>query len=239
MSASPLLSVSGLSAGYGSVTVIWDVSFEVRESSIVTLVGANGAGKTTSLRTISGLLPARSGRISFDGRDITRLRTDEIVDLGIIHVPEGRQLWPRLTVEENLELGAYLPRAASRMGESFDRVYRLFPRLKERRRQTAGTLSGGERQMCAIGRGLMGLPRLLMLDEPSLGLAPLLVREVFDVVRRLAADGTTVLLVEQNVTRALRAAHHGYVLELGRVVLSGAGPSLLEDPHVRKAYLGV
>jgi branched-chain amino acid transport system ATP-binding protein len=239
MAGSPLLSVSGLSSGYGGVTVIWDVSFEVPESSIVTLVGANGAGKTTSLRAISGLLPARTGRVTFDGRDITRLRTDEIVDLGIIHVPEGRQLWPRLTVEENLELGAYLPRAASRMGESFDRVYRLFPRLKERRRQAAGTLSGGERQMCAIGRGLMGVPRLLMLDEPSLGLAPMLVREVFDVVRRLAADGTTVLLVEQNVTRALRAAHHGYVLELGRVVLSGAGLSLLDNPHVREAYLGV
>jgi branched-chain amino acid transport system ATP-binding protein len=237
--STPLLSVSSLSSGYGRVTAIWDVSFEVHEGTIVTLVGANGAGKTTTLRSISGLLPARGGSVKFEGREISRLRSDEIVSLGVIHVPEGRHLWPRLTVEENLELGAYRPRAGARLRESFDRVYRLFPRLKERRRQRAGTLSGGERQMCAVARGLMGLPRLLMLDEPSLGLAPRLVGEVFDVVERLAAEGTTVLLVEQNVSRALRAAHHGYVLELGRVVLSGTGERLLADPHVRTAYLGV
>jgi branched-chain amino acid transport system ATP-binding protein len=239
MATGPLLSVTGLCAGYGNVTAIWDVSFEVPEGAIVTLVGANGAGKTTTLRAISGLLRPKAGRIGFGGRDITRLRSDQIVDLGIVHVPEGRQLWPRLTVEENLELGAYLPRAAAHLAESLERVYRLFPRLKDRRRQAAGTLSGGERQMCAIGRGLTGLPRLLMLDEPSLGLAPRLVSDVFDVVRQLAAEGTTVLLVEQNVTRALRAADRGYVLELGHVVRSGPGPSLLDDPHIRTAYLGV
>ena len=238
--ASPaLLSVAGLSSGYGRATAIWDVSFEVPAGSIVTLVGANGAGKTTTLRTISGLLPTKAGTIRFAGRDITRCRSDEIVDLGVVHVPEGRQLWPRLTVEENLELGAYLPRAQGRLGQSFERVYWLFPRLKERRQQPAGTLSGGERQMCALGRGLMGVPRLLMLDEPSLGLAPRLVSDVFEVVRRLAADGITVLLVEQNVSRALRLADHGYVLELGRVVLSGSGNALLDSPHVREAYLGV
>lgn len=239
MAAPSLLTVARLSSGYGRVTAIWDVSFEVPERSIVTLIGANGAGKTTTLRTISGLLPVMAGTIHFAGDDITRCRSDEIVDLGVVHVPEGRQLWPRLTVEENLELGAYLPRAHARIGESFERVYRLFPHLQERRRQPAGTLSGGERQMCALGRGLMGVPRLLMLDEPSLGLAPRLVGEVFKVVRRLAAEGITVLLVEQNVSRALRVADHGYVLELGRVVLAGSGNALLESAHVRKAYLGV
>jgi len=234
-----LLSVAGLSSGYGRATAIWDVSFDVPAGSIVTLVGANGAGKTTTLRTISGLLPAKAGTIRFGGRELTRCRSDEIVDLGVVHVPEGRQLWPRLTVEENLELGAYLPRAKRRIDQSFERVYQLFPHLRDRRRQRAGTLSGGERQMCALGRGLMGVPQLLMLDEPSLGLAPRLVSDVFAVVRRLAAEGITVLLVEQNVSRALRIADHGYVLELGRVVLNGAGAALLDSPHVRAAYLGV
>ena len=236
--AAPLLSVAGLSSGYGRVPVLWEVSFEVAEGGIVALVGSNGAGKTTTLRTISGVLAATGGTIRFDGRDITRLRSDQIVELGIIHVPEGSQLWPGLTIEENLELGAYTPRAAARLRQSLDRVFGAFPLLKERRRQRAGTLSGGERQMCAIGRGLMGLPRLLMLDEPSLGLAPRLVGEVFRTVHRLGQEGTTVLLVEQAVSRALRVAHFGYVLELGRVALSGPGRELLDDPHVRAAYLG-
>ncbi len=234
----PLLSVAGLSSGYGRVTVLWQVSFDVPEGQIVALVGANGAGKTTTLRTLSGVLAATGGSIRFDGQDITRLRSDQIVDRGVIHVPEGSQLWPGLTVEENLELGAYLPRAAARLRQSLDHAYELFPHLKVRRRQRAGTLSGGERQMCAIARGLMGLPRLLMLDEPSLGLAPRIVTEVFHTILRLVREGTTVLLVEQNVSRALRVAHSAYVLELGRIVLSGAGRSLLANAHVRQAYLG-
>jgi branched-chain amino acid transport system ATP-binding protein len=177
--------------------------------------------------------------IAFDGREVTRARSDELVGLGIIHVPEGRQLWARLSVQENLELGAYLPKARARRKESLERVYTLFPRLKERRGQPAGTLSGGERQMCALGRGLMGLPRLLMLDEPSLGLAPRLVTEIFDTLRRLQSEGLTVLLVEQNVHQALEFADRGYVLETGRVSLSGSTAELLANPHVRTAYLGV
>jgi branched-chain amino acid transport system ATP-binding protein len=215
------------------------VSFEVPQGEVVTLLGSNGAGKTTSLRTISGLLPAQAGSIVFDGNDVTRARSDQLVELGIIHVPEGRQLWSRLTVQENLELGAYLPHARGRRKQSLRRVFELFPRLEERRNQAAGTLSGGERQMCALGRGLMGLPRLLMLDEPSLGLAPRLVSEMFETLRRLQAEGITVLLVEQNVHQALELAAHGYVLETGRVVLSGPSPDLLANPHVRAAYLGV
>jgi branched-chain amino acid transport system ATP-binding protein len=234
----PLLSVDGLCAGYGRVPVLWGVSFDVPEGQIVALVGANGAGKTTTLRTLSGLLPATGGSIRFDGQDLATLRSDQIVDLGVIHVPEGSQLWPGLTVEENLELGAYLPRPGARLRESLDRVYTLFPHLKDRRGQRAGTLSGGERQMCAIARGLTGLPRLLMLDEPSLGLAPRIASEMFRAIHQLGREGTTVLLVEQNVSRALRLASHAYVLELGRIVLSGPGRTLLADPHVREAYLG-
>lgn len=239
MNATPLLSVRGLSSAYGRVQALWDVSFEVAEGQIVTLVGSNGAGKTTTLRTLSGLLPATGGSVQFDGHELTRLPSDRIVALGVVHVPEGRLLWPDMTVEENLELGAYLPRAKAVRRDNLARAYDLFPRLKERRQQYAGTLSGGERQMCAIARGLMALPRLLMLDEPSLGLAPRLVAEVFEIVLRLQREGITVLLVEQNVTRALQIAQHGYVLELGRVALAGSGASLLDNPHVREAYLGV
>jgi branched-chain amino acid transport system ATP-binding protein len=234
-----LLEVNGLRSGYGRVTALWDVSFEVPQGQVVTLLGSNGAGKTTTLRTISGLLPVEQGSILFQGRDITRARSDELVALGIVHVPEGRQLWPRLSVQENLELGAYVPGARARRKQSLEHVYELFPRLKERRNQAAGTLSGGERQMCALGRGLMGLPRLLMLDEPSLGLAPRLVSEMFDTLRRLQADGLTVLLVEQNVQQALEVASLGYVLETGRVAVSGPSADLLANPHVRAAYLGV
>jgi branched-chain amino acid transport system ATP-binding protein len=231
--------VRELSAAYRSVTALWNVSFDVGENQVVTLLGSNGAGKTTTLRTISGLLTAASGTMRFDGHDITTARSDQIVDLGIIHVPEGRQLWARMSVQENLELGAYLPRAKTQRAESLARVFSLFPRLKERRRQPAGTLSGGERQMCALARGLMGLPRLLMLDEPSLGLAPRLVSEMFETLRTLRQQGLTVLLVEQNVHQALGLADMGYVLETGRVVLSGPGPELLADARVRTAYLGV
>src|ERR1700687_5277987 len=234
-----MLSVEGVRAGYRGVTALWDVSFSVAEGQVVTLLGSNGAGKTTTLRTVSGLLTAAAGSISFEGRDVTRARTDQIVELGIVHVPEGRQLWPRMSVRENLELGAYLPRAKARRAESLERVFGLFPRLKERRHQAAGTLSGGERQMCALARGLRGLPRLLMRDEPSLGLAPRLVSEMFDSIRALREQGLTVLLVEQNVHQALELADVGYVLETGRIVLSGPSDDLLASPLVRSAYLGV
>jgi branched-chain amino acid transport system ATP-binding protein len=234
-----LLEVTSLRVAYRRVTALWDVSFSVDDGQVVTLLGSNGAGKTTTLRTISGLLPAVSGSVRFDGRDISQMRSDEVVELGIVHVPEGRQLWPRMTVRENLELGAYPARARARRADSLDRVFTLFPRLKERRNQAAGTLSGGERQMCALGRGLMGLPRLLMLDEPSLGLAPRLVAETFGTLRALREQGLTVLLVEQNVHQALELADIGYVLETGRIALAGPSQDLLADPRVRSAYLGV
>jgi len=235
----PLLEVRDLQAAYGRVTALWDVSFDVDEGQVVALLGSNGSGKTTTLRTISGLLPATSGSVQFAGRDITHARSDQIVELGIIHVPEARQLWPRMSVRENLELGAYSPKARLKRADSLERVFGLFPRLRERRNQAAGTLSGGERQMCALGRGLMGLPRLLMLDEPSLGLAPRLVSEMFETLRLLREQGLTVLLVEQNVHQALELADTGYVLETGRLVLSGPSQQLLADPLVRSAYLGV
>jgi branched-chain amino acid transport system ATP-binding protein len=234
-----LLEVAELRSAYGGVVALWDVSFEVAEGQVVALLGSNGAGKTTTLRTISGLLTAQSGSIRFDGQPISHARSDQIVELGIVHVPEGRQLWARMSVQENLELGAYLPKPKAKRAQSLERVFALFPRLKERRHQAAGTLSGGERQMCALGRGLMGLPRLLMLDEPSLGLAPQLVTEVFGVLRLLRQEGLTVLLVEQNVHQALELADNAYVLETGRVVLSGPSKELLADPRVRSAYLGV
>jgi branched-chain amino acid transport system ATP-binding protein len=235
----PLLEVAELRAAYGRVTALWDVSFNVDQGQVVTLLGSNGAGKTTTLRTISGLLSAVSGSIRFDGHDITRARSEQIVERGIVHVPEGRQLWARMTVQENLEMGAYLPRASVRRAESLERVFAMFPRLKERRHQAAGTLSGGERQMCALARGLMGLPRLLMLDEPSLGLAPRLVTETFDTLRVLRDEGLTVLLVEQNMHQALALADMGYVLETGRVALAGPSRDLLANPLVQSAYLGV
>jgi branched-chain amino acid transport system ATP-binding protein len=235
----PLLEVRDLQAAYGRVTALWDVSFEVEEGQVVALLGSNGSGKTTTLRTISGLLTAASGSVHFADRDITHARSDQIVELGIIHVPEARQLWPRMSVRENLELGAYSPKARVKRADSLERVFGLFPRLRERRNQAAGTLSGGERQMCALGRGLMGLPRLLMLDEPSLGLAPRLVSEMFETLRLLREQGLTVLLVEQNVHQALELADTGYVLETGRLVLSGPSQQLLADPLVRSAYLGV
>jgi branched-chain amino acid transport system ATP-binding protein len=234
-----LLEVAELRAAYGRVVALWDVSLEVDDGPVVALLGSNGAGKTTTLRSISGLLPAQSGSIRFAGQAIGSARSDQIVEMGIVHVPEGRQLWARMSVQENLELGAYLPRAKARRAETLERVFGLFPRLRERRGQAAGTLSGGERQMCALARGLMGLPRLLMLDEPSLGLAPRLVTEMFDSLRTLRSQGLTVLLVEQNVHQALELADVGYVLETGRVVLSGPSQDLLADPRVRSAYLGV
>ncbi|HEY8498644.1 MAG TPA: ABC transporter ATP-binding protein [Limnochordales bacterium] len=234
-----LLEVQHLEAAYGDVQALWDVSFAVEEGELVALLGANGAGKTTTLRALTGLLPPRRGRIIFAGRPIHREPAHRIAALGIAHVPEGRQLFPLMTVEENLLLGSYLPRTRSARRRNLDRIYRRFPRLYERRHQDAGTLSGGEQQMLAIGRALMSEPRLLVLDEPSLGLAPLVVQELFGVVKEVAAAGTTVLLVEQNVHHALAIADRAYVLENGRVVMEGSGQALLGEPRIQEAYLGL
>jgi len=233
-----LLAVQGIDVFYGEVQALWDISFEVNQGEIGTLIGSNGAGKTTTIRAISGLLPAAGGTITFDGERVDRLPAHQIVERGIAQVPEGRRLWPEMSVQENLELGAYTKAARVKRAETLHRVYELFPRLYERRNQAAGTMSGGEQQMCAIGRGLMSLPKLLMLDEPSLGLAPLLVAEVFNIVREINRSGVTVLLVEQNVRHALELAARAYVLESGRLVLAGSGHALLNDPQVQSAYLG-
>jgi branched-chain amino acid transport system ATP-binding protein len=236
---STLLRVDGIEVGYGDLTAVRDVSLEVREGEAVALIGANGAGKTTTLRAVSGLLPLRRGRIEFEGQRLDGLTSAQIVARGIAHVPEGRQLFPTMTVLENLELGARTRAARARRDEGLGRVFDLFPRLQERREQLAGTLSGGEQQMCAIGRGLMACPRLLMLDEPSLGLAPVMVKAIFEDLGRINAQGLTILLVEQNVLRSLQLAHRGYVLENGRVTRSGTGPELLASGHIKQAYLGL
>ena len=234
-----LLDVAAIVAAYGEVRALWDVSLAVDEGEIVTLLGANGAGKTTTMRVLSGLLRPLAGGVTFAGQRIDRLAPPRIVQAGLVQIPEGRRLWPRMTVLENLELGAYAPHLRARRHETLEWVFSLFPRLAERRRQLAGTLSGGEQQMLAIGRGLMSRPRLLMLDEPSLGLAPILVREVFNIISQINARGVTVLLVEQNVRQALEIAHRGYVLETGRVVRSGSARDLLADPEIKRAYLGL
>jgi branched-chain amino acid transport system ATP-binding protein len=234
-----LLEVCRVSVAYGDVRVLRDVSLSVAKGEIVSLVGANGAGKTTTLRAVSGLLPVIEGQIRLDGEPLTRLAPSRIVQRGIAHVPEGRQLFTNMTVAENLEMGAYLPHAHAALDETLRWVTTLFPRLAERREQRAGTLSGGEQQMLAIGRALMSRPRLLILDEPSLGLAPLMVKAIFEAVARINAEGTTVLLVEQNLVQALRLSHRGYVLETGRIVLQGSGHELLANPQTRKAFLGL
>jgi branched-chain amino acid transport system ATP-binding protein len=236
---STLLRVDGIEVGYGDLTAVRDVSLEVREGEAVALIGANGAGKTTTLRAVSGLLPLRRGRIEFEGRRLDGLGPAEIVARGIAHVPEGRQLFPTMTVRENLELGARTRAARGSRAETLERVFDLFPRLRERGAQLAGTLSGGEQQMCAIGRGLMARPRLLMLDEPSLGLAPVLVKAIFEDLGRINGQGLAVLLVEQNVLRSLHLAHRGYVLENGRMTLSGPRDDLLASRHIKQAYLGL
>jgi len=236
---SAMLSVDKISAGYGEMQVLWDVSLEVRRGEIVTLVGSNGAGKTTTLRAISGIIPLISGRIYFEGNDITRLDPHKRVELGIAQVPEGRGLFPRMTVYENLMAAAYTKRAREKFKESLEFVYSLFPILKERRNQLAGSLSGGEQQMLAIARALILRPKLLMLDEPSLGLAPKIVVMVLDLVSRLRDEGYTILLVEQNVRQALQIADRAYVLESGRIVKHGEAKELLEDPEVRRAYMGI
>jgi branched-chain amino acid transport system ATP-binding protein len=234
-----MLHVEGLKVRYGQVHALWDVSFDVEPGEIVALVGANGAGKTTTLKTISGLLKPASGTIRLDGDPLESCSTMEIVERGVIHVPEGRKLFPDMTVRDNLLLGGFHASARPRQKERLEKIFDIFPRLRERQRQMAGTLSGGEQQMAAIGRGLMAGPRILMLDEPSLGLAPLLVEEMFRVVEEIKRQGVTVLLVEQNTEHALRIAHRGFVLESGRVVLSGTGAELLENRRVREAYLGL
>ncbi len=227
-----------MEAGYGDVTAVRAVSLEVRAGEIVALIGSNGAGKTTTLRAISGLLPLRQGTVELDGRRISGLGSAAIVAAGIAHVPEGRQLFPTMTVQENLELGARTAEGRARRGETLARVFELFPRLSERQRQLAGTLSGGEQQMVAIGRALMARPRLLMLDEPSLGLAPVVVGSIFANLTAINRDGLTILLVEQNVLRALRLSHRAYVLENGTITLAGASATLLADERIRRAYLG-
>ena len=234
-----MLHVEGLKVRYGQVTALWDVEFDVGSGEIVALLGANGAGKTTTLKAISGLLRPEAGTIQLDGDPLENLSTMEIVERGMIHVPEGRKLFPEMTVRDNLLLGGFHASARPRQAERLEKVYSIFPRLREREGQLAGTLSGGEQQMAAIGRGLMAGPRILMLDEPSLGLAPLLVDEMFRIVEEINRQGVTVLLVEQNTEHALRIAHRGFVLESGRVVLSGTGTELLEDQRVREAYLGL
>jgi len=238
-SESPLLQIQGLSTHYGPIQALNKVSLEVEQGELVAMVGANGAGKTTLLHTLSGVLTPSGGEILFDGRHITRLASHQIVGAGICHVPEGRQVFPPLSVDDNLRLGAYAVRRDKEWVESeLASIYEMFPILKERSRQTAGTLSGGQQQMLAIGRALLGRPRLLLLDEPSMGLAPLLVEEIFRVIQGLNKKGVTILLVEQNARAALGIANRGYVLETGRVVLSASSSDLLADEAVRKAYLG-
>ncbi len=234
-----MLELKGIHSGYDSTTILQDVSLTVTEGEVVTIVGANGAGKTTTLRTISGLIKPTQGSIHFDGQDITRLSSHETVELGITLIPEGRQLFPDMTVRENLMMGAYRKGARASQSQLMDEVLDLFPRVAERLEQKANSLSGGEQQMVAIARGLMAKPRLLMFDEPSLGLAPIIVSQVFERIDSIVKTGATVLIVEQNVFHTLKAADRGYVLENGEIVLSDDADALLENPHVRKAYLGI
>jgi branched-chain amino acid transport system ATP-binding protein len=234
-----LLEIKGIDASYGRVQALRGVTLEVDAGEIVALIGSNGAGKTTTLRTISGLMHPARGTISFNGKDITHTEPQKIVDLGICHSPEGRRLFTRMSVLDNLRMGAYTRTNAGEIKADMDRVFELFPRLKERANQITGTLSGGEQQMCAMGRALMAKPKVLMLDEPSLGLAPILVQTIFDIVREINSQGTPVLLVEQNAHKALEVAHRGYVLETGVIVQTGTGKELLESEAVQRAYLGM
>jgi len=235
----PLLEIRNLSSGYGDVQVLWDVSLEVRQGEVVALIGANGAGKTTLLWTLSQLVQPWSGEIRFDGVDLTHARTDEVVGAGIVHVPQGRRLFAGLSVKDNLVQGAYLRRDKAAIQSKLDWVLQTLPRLKERLNQAAGLLSGGEQQMCAIGRGLMSEPRLLAIDELSLGLAPVVVDSLLDLMTAINKQGITILLVEQDVQVALEHAHRGYVLETGRIVQGSSASELLEDPRIRRAYLGL
>lgn len=234
-----MLKVKNLDVAYKDIQVLWDISFEVNQGELVVLLGANGAGKTTTLNAISGLLTIKGGTIDFMGQDLTRLPGHKIAGLGITHVPEGRRLFPEMSVRENLEMGSLFPEAKAKRKETMQKVYELFPILHERQNQEAGTLSGGQQQMLALGRGLMALPKLLILDEPSLGLAPVLVKQIFDKIKEINEDGVTVLLVEQNVVQTLNLCHRAYVLENGKITMTGRGEELLNDPHVKEAYLGI
>ncbi|MEJ2716769.1 MAG: ABC transporter ATP-binding protein [Deltaproteobacteria bacterium] len=234
-----MLKVEHLDVFYGDLQVLWDVSFEVHSGLIVALLGANGAGKSTTLKTISSLLKPVGGSVTFEGYRLDTIPPHRIIEHGVAHVPEGRRVFAEMSVEENLILGAMARNAKSKRADTISWVYSLFPRLKERRLQGAGTLSGGEQQMLAIGRGLMSHPRLVMFDEPSLGLAPALVQEIFGIVEMVNKEGVTVLLVEQNVKHSLELCHHAYVLENGRITLSGTGEEFLHNDHVRAAYLGI
>lgn len=234
-----VLDVNSISVSYGDIQALWDVSFTVKKGQLVTILGANGAGKTTTLKTICGILKAASGTIKFKDYVVSGLPSHEVADCGISLVPEGRQLFPQLDVEDNLRMGSYLKRTKSAREKNLDYVFSLFPILKDRIKQHAETLSGGEQQMLAIGRSLMQEPELIMLDEPSLGLAPILVQEVFNIIKNLKNQGRTILLVEQNVNQALKISDYCYVLENGRIILEGKGKDLMEDPKVKEAYLGI
>jgi branched-chain amino acid transport system ATP-binding protein len=233
-----LLEVNDLSVSYGAIRALHGVSFHVNEGEVVTLIGANGAGKSTTLRAISGLLPVDAGEVIYNGQNITGVEASRIVRRGLVHVPEGRRIFAPLTVRENLEMGAFTRRDKAETEETMQYVFRLFPRLKERLEQTGGTLSGGEQQMLAVGRALMAKPRLLLMDEPSMGLAPILVEEIFEIIGEISQEGVTILLVEQNAHMALSVANRGYVLETGAVGLFGASQELAANPRVRAAYLG-
>jgi len=234
-----LLEIKELSVGYGDIQILWDINLQIEEGQIVALVGANGAGKSTLLKTISGLLKPYSGKIIFQGENITQMPSKEIVAKGIIHVPEGRRLFPHMTVEENLMMGAFRRRKSKNVQPELDKIYQIFSRLKERRQQKAGSLSGGEQQMCAFARGLMGNPKLIFIDEMSLGLAPLIVDDLVDIVKDINQQGTSVLLVEQDVQLALDNSNYGYVISTGRVAMEGDSKELLENQEIKEIYLGL
>ena len=234
-----MLEVQSIDVFYGDLQILWDVSFEVNEGEIVALVGANGSGKSTTLKTISGLLRPASGSIMFQDQHLNLIPANKIIEHGVAHVPEGRRLFPEMSVRENLIMGSLSPAAKAKRNETMEWVFGLFPRLREREKQLAGTLSGGEQQMVAVGRGLMALPKLIMFDEPSLGLSPILVADIFRIIRRINKEGVTVLVTEQNTKQSLETSDRGYVLENGRVVLSGSGQELLNNEHVKQAYLGI